>query len=467
MYRNQYYITTKEVKTLRGFRKEIFNGLYVYCDNNLVTYYSNECKVCIIGIAFDPIKNLNKKTLANYLGDTDNFETLINKINGISGRYVILIQFNDDLYIFPDAFASKRILVYSKKNETYISSSEKILIEISNKELEISKNVKQIINSKLYKYLESPWIGPNWYDNDIFQVLPNYYYTFKENTVKKRGISKYELSNEDKINYMNEILKGTYRFLSNEFKLIQPLTAGYDSRLLLSASLEYKNQIKYYLFNLPNTKMDRIIAKTISRDFNLDFSDYDIKSLKPDFTEKYFQSHIFPRILPKIGIIQYHYHNNRQIKGLININGNGGEVLKSYYGASFPKDENDFINSIKIIKNQLLIENARKWYKNNFSYCEKYNINIKDLFYWEQRQGIWGSQFPFEQDISLEEISPMNNRDFIMIGLSLKNVDIYSDGSSLFRVITKLNYDKLLSYPFNPKTTIQKIKSRLKSVLLK
>ena len=90
-----------------------------------------------------------------------------------------------------------------------------------------------------------------------------------------------------------------------------------------------------------------------------------------------------------------------------------------------------------------------------------------DLFYWEQRMGNWGARAPYERDIALTEISPFNNYDLLLSGLSVPRNKRKSPDYAFFKDVLTETRPEMLEYPINPdpvKTLIEKIKKRLKDV---
>jgi hypothetical protein len=245
---------------------------------------------------------------------------------------------------------------------------------------------------------------------------------------------------------IHEIIKNSIKaLLYRNKKLILPITAGYDSRLLLSTTKEFKDQIDFYIFDSTNTnKVDPIMADNISKKFNLNFKKITINNtlLENDFKNKYITNKIKPRILPKTKNIEYHFYNSQN---KININGNCAEILKKFFGNHTINNFDSFIkrsNVSLVYNNKYLNKSIHKWYTS----IEKDNpVNTLDLFYWEQKQGLWGSLYPFEQDIAIEEFSPFNNRELLLLGIK------YNSWNELFTKTIEYGWKDLLYQKFNPK----------------
>lgn len=100
--------------------------------------------------------------------------------------------------------------------------------------------------------------------------------------------------------------------------------------------------------------------------------------------------------------------------------------------------------------NPFIKKELREWYDHAKSYAQETGINLLDLFYWEQRMGNWGAQFPYEQDIAIEEISPFNNRSLLQILYSLGYNFRKKPGHLLFQELIYHCWHETLTIEVNP-----------------
>ena len=70
---------------------------------------------------------------------------------------------------------------------------------------------------------------------------------------------------------------GSLVAISKRYNVIQPITAGYDSRVLLAASKPIRNKIKYYTFKTDLTKNspDLMIPQRLSNHLDLNYMSID------------------------------------------------------------------------------------------------------------------------------------------------------------------------------------------------
>lgn len=76
------------------------------------------------------------------------------------------------------------------------------------------------------------------------------------------------------------------------------------------------------------------------------------------------------------------------------------------------------------------------------------NLNLLDLFYWENRLGVWASCGLTFKESLIDQIPPMNCREFLSLGLSTK-IKYRKSPYALIREIIKFTDSSLLKLKFN------------------
>ena len=462
LFKNQYLIC-KDVK------KNIFNhktkfitkfGYYIYLGDttNFNCYENSNNKIFIIGFIINPFNyKLNNLEITKNLCESTNLDVFFKKVQKLSGRFMIYLKLNKNEIILNDACSSKRVFYLDNK---LFSSSEKILLLYLGRNAKINNKKMDYINSKKFQKNEFKWYDNSAYDNSINILLPNTYYNINNNNINRIHFFIPQKDNIDNIaKKISLIIKNSIKALHyRNKKIILPITGGTDSRVLLSCTKKFKDDINYYIFDnnslKKTTNIDSIIANKFSKKFKLKFRNIKItdNKLDKDFEFNFKNNFIIPRIIPKTKNIEYHYKNNNN-KNIININGNYAEVLKEHFD-SYRLYTIDKFKDIVIKNNNLLYiqQSIEKFYDSSFKICNKYNIDITNLYHWELQQGLWGSLFPFEQDIAIEEFSPFNNRELLLLGLSVdkkyrKKQNEYNHNKK----IIQNNWSELMYQKFNPK----------------
>jgi hypothetical protein len=155
--------------------------------------------------------------------------------------------------------------------------------------------------------------------------------------------------------------------------------------------------------------------------------------------------------MPQTTHIQYHYYNYSDCKA-VRICGFGGEIGRCRVGSTKRRIDANILRYLfgYAGKSEYVNHAIDTWLENAIGYSEEYNISLLDLFYWEQQMGNWGSQYPLEQDIAIEEFCPWYNKNVL---LSIMRLDpkVRSFFKSRFHHnLIKHLWPEALSEPINP-----------------
>jgi len=469
MFRNQYLITDKkELNVPQNFNRASFEGLEILSEKNLnIKIVKNKnSKICLIGFLLDPFypdKN-EEQILFDLLSIKEDKNDFFFKTENYSGRFILVCSFTTEFFIVGDAFHSRQI-IYSKTFEyKVITSSHNLFYYLFNEKPEYHPEIKKILDTPLAKTKESDWYGNKTLDMRFLKLLPNRYLNLNSSEYARIPIKNYNEDYNKTIDIVNKILIGTYKSIIDKYKLIQPLTSGWDSRVLLSSSLPFKDKITYYIFSRPNNQnsADISIPKSISKKLKFDFKVWETEKLTKDFNEKYKENNLIQNFLPKTSDIQFHYFNHKS--ETLNVSGVGGDVIRMFYGKKSKilvgfKDllfMTPYFDKIPFVNNEILI-----WYNESKDYAVQNNLQLLDLFYIENRLANWGSIYSFEQDIAIEELKPFNNKRLIYSILRISPEKRAYPKFQVFRDLIELNEKKLLNFKFNPDKN--KIKEIFKS----
>jgi hypothetical protein len=202
--------------------------------------------------------------------------------------------------------------------------------------------------------------------------------------------------------------------MSKRAPLMQGVTAGWDSRVLLAASLNVSDRIDYFVNTygtLGAEHPDVFVPLRLTKRLGLALTVDNTRPEAPDAFVEFLRDQITDaRDLPKTRAIY-----TRLMRGdeRLIINGNCSEICRRYF------DPRGLIRSTDLPPERLAA--AMRFPGNEFAVAElaswrsglhavDLGYELLDLLYWEQRMGIWGAQMPAEIDVASEQISPFNNR---------------------------------------------------------
>ncbi|AGX87451.1 hypothetical protein [Candidatus Symbiobacter mobilis] len=451
-------------------------SIYVDTTDN-ISFSKNTISVLLIGKIVD-YRSIDhtRQDIANTLASYTNLQDVIAHTDHCTGRYVLFCAVNGGIYALTDACALKRLLFGRIGGVRIMTSSECVYYSLFLDKARLNSETQSLLEDQVYQKKESPWFGLQSVDSRFHFLLPNHILDVAKLQPQRISIPKiHQQTNLQKVQEAAYILQQTFATLVDKYPLIQPLTAGWDSRCLFSASLGWKDRIKYYIFSYSNYKEeitpDIVLPKILSKDYGITFSTITPKPTSSEFLDALKKQVLPTRHLPKTDNIYHHFlHTNKKA---ININGNGAEIFRCYYGRPL---FNSTISPLSlayltgVAHWKLLVNGIEAWYKISKGYAKENHITITDLFYWEQRMALWGSLYPLEQDIAIDEISPFNNRYMISL---LCSVPVHWRTGPTYKVareIVRALEPGLLTYPVNSIHATnfiskQNIKNRITAIL--
>lgn len=461
MFRHQYLAVSRVHKPdFLDITPQLFNGLTFYAGDGLYTSIAKHgsTELCLLGQIIDPQRPHDSndtilQTLAQYCGTQD---TLFKEIQGLSGRYVLIYKNDSSFLVVGDACNLRQIYFSFLNGEIVLTSSTQMFLGYFGYELQMSQLKQDFINHPAYytpnQKRESAWYGHQGFDDRLDKLLPNHYLDLQARQVKRiplypvaEGFREREITD-----YAASVLKSTFTAMSDRYSLIQAITAGSDSRMLLAASKDYRNQIFYFIFH-GTSKQDIEVSGRLAKRLNLPFHSIQPDELRPDFLEAYQKDYALGRVLRKTAHVQYHYDHFRD-RNVVNVNGNCSGVIKCHYGYTRRKISLDMLIFFSGYPSNIpyLRQELGQWLDEATPYADKYDIPILDLFYWEQRMGHWGALSSFEKDIALEEISPFNNKSLLLSLFKVSPWRRMAPDYLFFKRLMQTLWPEVLSEPINP-----------------
>lgn len=470
-FRNQYLISdTTIISKVKGFESSKIFGfdVKVFPPLEITVFNHKNSSVLLIGIALDPYNPLHSNVeIAERLAqNSSDLSAFFKQLMTLSGRFVILYKNKKDFIAVGDACHFRQIYYGFVDDNIVLTSSPKLFLEYFDLELKSNPLKTNFVNSAEFARSENSWFGDASPDDRLKKLLPNFYldiHTGEALRIKYDGVRN--SSDNEIIEYSYRLLRGTYQaLLHRDYKLVQPLTAGWDSRVLFAASKEIKKSINYYVFTnrekSQKKDQDVRISSNLAKKLDINFQVIYLDELEEGFINRFKKNHIYHRILSKTKNIQFHF-NQKGKDYTVNINGNGAEILRCFYGnysgeATFKM----LIYFSGFPNNKFVVKELYSWYSSAKRYAKEIGFNILDLFYWEQRMGNWGALFPYEQDMAIEEISPFNNRSLLHMMYSAGYKNRRKPDHKIFNALITHLWSETLSEKINP--DVPKIKSLVK-----
>jgi|WetSurMetagenome_2_1015567.scaffolds.fasta_scaffold06840_1 hypothetical protein len=456
-YRRQYVLSPNTIVCPFEHNVITVNNkfhLYVHTDLPVNQYCQNNVQLILLGDIFDyRYTRLDNAAILKNIADSD-FKVVLEKLAGYAGRFVLFFVGQNSVTVVHDASATRKVFYCNHKDGYWLSSQPHLLARLAG--IPVSGDASKIsfYGSEAFRILNNSNIGDTTIYDAVFQLLPNHYLELgKAAPIRywpNKKISR--ISANEAADKCSLMLKGYVESMANRYELMVPVTAGKDSRTILSATRSISDKVYYYINqekNLNEHSNDIKIPKRILASLNLEFHINDIYKLPIDydFKEIYTQDMPYPlyNFLPHVNTYYHNFNNKVNLPGLFV--GAAYEMYGTYTKGITPE-------MLAIINNVNEFPHAREYYKRWFNgikdICQQDNVNLFILFYWEERLANWGTQIQMFKDIAQEDFMPFNSRELIECICSVHPRYLDRSGYLLHRKIMRRLWPETLKEPFNP-----------------
>lgn len=470
LFRRQFLLTQENCEHLAHWQCICFSTFYLYAHPDIeLTTIKNEnsnLNIVLLGYMIDPSNpTLSNTDILNKIPKLlQSIDRITDYLYNIAGRFVLIINNAIDTYIFHDP-CGLRSVYYSKQNNKINIGSQphifKYVIPLTPSKQSTTYNDSKYKASTLEHWVPS---GCSLYEN-IHHLLPNHYLKLSSCEPIRYWPNKKLISRKanDVAEEASTLLKNLLMAANNRFPLALSLTAGFDSRILLSACKNIANSIYFYTLQYRNLTLkspDIKIPQILLNRLGFAHSVIDCRIVpEPDFIQIY-KENVSLAHDNDWGHIAYGMLNSYD-SSKVAIKGNVSEICRCFY---YKNGRHPLIKSpTQLLKYErmweqipFIREQISNWFKETKSVIETTGINLLDLFYWEHRMGSWQAQSQLEWDIIQEAYTPFNHRGLLEILLSTSTRYRCAPDYLLYKKICKILWPEVLKEPINPQFFIKK-----------
>jgi hypothetical protein len=456
IFRRQYLLTSCEGLKIPFLHKTIvLSGNYkLFVHNDLKLTHLNHLgkDLIILGDIYDyRVPKADNHEILNRFKALD-FDEILAETSKMAGRFVIIFSSDNELKLFHDATASRKLYYANTNGDISCSSNPHLLATALNINLSQETNITKFYDSKDFINNLYAHIGDRTQYDEIFQLIPNHFISllpfFIERYYPFEAIK--DKTDKEIVAEASVILKGLIESASNRYQLMIPLTSGFDSRLILAASKNIKENIMFYLnvksnqTNSPDMKFHKKILSKLGLKYNLLHID---ENYPPEFKEMCLKNN--PYIDPNFFDIFYNYLNN--FPNHLNLPGILIPIVKS-----LRREENKVITGELIAglnnfeKYPFAVDFYSKWLLQLEGKNMGSKIDIYDLIYWEDILPNRNNQLQQDKDIAQEEFTVFNSSYLLSLMLAYTMHYRKKPYLRLHKEIIKELWPELLNFPFNP-----------------
>jgi hypothetical protein len=456
--KKQFILTKqKHLNEIQMNKTSIGNYLLFYQNDLTIVNLENKLiQIIAIGDLFDYQNSTlgNQEIIKSWLQKLETFEEILNASFRYSGEYIILYyhKISKSFKVFSDATAQYELLYSKNCDNEIILASNHSLVGLTKKLIpDNSPDAIEFFSSKAFLNRRS-FVGSDTNFTNLKRLKPNHFIDINKGTMERYFPleKKTETSLEEGVWKGAKMLKGYITAAANRYKLLIPVTAGWDSRLILAASMQVRNEAIYYvIYNKSNCPVyDKNIPKKLFRKLNMPFLivEYD-ESLNNDIKEEVKQNILFPS--------QSIYQNTQNFflhyPGHLKINGNISEIVR----LEFDEIYNLNPQKIALIEKYPFLNYALKrytnWYNTNISRFNKFGYRVLDMLYWEENCGNWVAKTKSQNRImGINSFSPFNSRELILTLYGLPKKYRRKQNPVVYKKMIEILWPEVLQVPVNP-----------------
>ena len=462
LFRRQFLLGPKAISPTDDWKKNnLGHGLFLstHPDLDVCIKSRNSNVLAILGTVIDalhPYKDL-PEIATGILENSSAIWEVLDCTHSLAGRWLIIYQDTENTFVFSDPCGFRQAYYFHSDGEVWCGSQPEIIKLVHPLTWRTEPELVDFLISKNHTVNESVWLGDRTIYNECYHLLPNHYLDLKKSE-QVRFYPKHPLttlSTTSIVELSSMILQGIFDGVLRQYKVRQALTAGWDSRVLLAASIKYTSDIEYYVDRqgvLPQYHRDIVVPQLLAKRLDLYFKVINSDLNPPGwFISLQSQNVTGSRVLPKTRPI---YTRLLSADTSIDINGNGAEICRSWYDQYCIDDnlkiDNDRLPGVTGFVDTQYVRTIIDNWKQDVTDAEVNDRNILDLLYWEQRLGNWGALYPAEKDIATEEFSPFNCRLLIDTLFSSDRRLRSAPDYKIYRLLIKAMCPKALDIPINP-----------------
>ncbi len=458
---NEFLITKKN--NLQGFeiREAICNDYYLHVGPflNISISENSKAKLIVIGNIYDYLtpSSTNLDIVNEMVAAPSDFKSVLEKSFRYSGNYLFIYcdKKKYSIRIVTDMAAQREAFYVTTGGDAIIGSNPKMMNSFFPQEKDESPEAVEFFNSPRFKSKLSFVTDTTNYAT-IKHLKPNHYFDFSENCPTRYFPNKKIVPGS--INEVSKkgakMIKGYMKAASLRKDLLIAVTAGWDSRLLLAASKELKNNATYFVLVGKKSalkKYDVQVPKKLFKKLGLPFV------VGESYTELTEKEKI--KIDNKFDFPKYELHkritnfNAKYYSNHININGNVSEIAR----LEFDEVNNLTPKKIAHIEKYPYLEFALRryagWFKENSKLFKRHRYRVLDMLYWEENCANWVAKTKTEFGAyGIEKFSPFNSRELILTFLSVDKKYRRKQNPVLYKRMIDELWPEVLQAPINPGT---------------
>jgi hypothetical protein len=459
LYSRQFLLSTDARHALPNHQGIMLAWRYhlsVHKDLEL-THLKKEIKsLTLLGFMLDPERPevTNEQILLSLIEDFIQCRDLFLLTETLGGRWVLIAHDGSETMVMHDATGQRQVhFSYDPGSGGLMCASEPgIMAEQLG--LSMDSEAVDFIRSRTTDDYEIYWMpGDTSLFTGIKALLPNHA-LFLSTGICERFFSQVSPMLTDHASILAEclrLIRGQFDSARGRFPLAIPITAGWDSRLMLALNQDYAADLYAFTLVYPHLPMRsrdvvvpaRLLAKLGIAHHVIPYPKQQDAEFKKIFRRNNVSAN--EAYCGDIQALHDHYPSER-----VCVTGDAAEIVKCYYERSRPESApitaRELAEFSRLGSHPFVIRAFERWLES----VECPSIDLLDLFCWEQMTGRWQAKIRSEYDMVQESFSPLNNRRLLRIMLEIDPQMRRAPDFKLFAELIEALWPDVLSEPINP-----------------
>ncbi len=464
LHRRQYLLGPDYIMGHQNWKRfRLSEGflLSVHPELGVTQVSDGDNSLVLLGYILDPLNPTftDRQILTSLLRACSTEERFFEALDGLGGRFVLVSCIHGCWRVIHDAAGFRQVYYHTDlRGRLWVAGEVSLLVE--NCGLEQDQELRRELFSLPLFFSSQEF----WYPSGLTlfrgaaRLLPNHYLDMQRGKAVRfwpRGtMRRYPL--DTSIEYACSVIEGLMESAVNRFDTALGLTAGLDSRIVLAASKDMRQQIYFFTHTHPklsSSGADITVPASILARFGLR---HNLVPELPVQGDREFLSLINRNVVTaRYSKVRNAYtmfkHFQELGREFVVTNGVCGEVTRNFYLVpGVIKVDSRFLSLLAGMQGSEKVEMALEGWLGDIRTRVESQDHLLDLFYWEQRTGSWAAQSYSEYDIAFESFSPFNCRSLIEVSMGVRKELRRPPLYRLHREMIRRMWPQLLDWEINP-----------------
>jgi len=395
----------------------------------------------------------NHDILSMLVSGNGDFKSFLEATFNLGGRFVIIYEDSTCSRLFHDATGQMEVYRYCGDKGVACAAQLPIMKKYLDLEDNTAEGVQEFYKSEDFKNAKMQWVGEDTIYKDTKELRPNFYLDLMDGSavrywpMEPLGLISVESASE----MACRMLKGFLDAISRRSKVVLPVTAGWDSRLMLSATKDIRDRMTYYIIKFPGMDEDHVdirVPKSLFEKIQVPFNVIDASGeVDDDFRRVFIENTAYPKLsnLPGVYNVFHKIFNDN-----VNISSQVSETVRNYRGTIKSPSGRLFSTRVGYDgNNKYAARMCDIWLEQNAGVAKEMNIDLLALFTWEEGMS-WEASHRSETNISIEEYAPFSCRNLLTVMLSVNDSYRNKYNCTLYRKMMEMMWPEVLYEPINP-----------------